>query len=165
MTAASLVLVCAIACCSWLLLAAAIPIARLRARRRLPAGRAEVTEGWVLPAPSGEHAGRRTVDDDEARVLLLRGLRSAELDVRMASVTALLSLTSDRYEWAVDGLIEALADEHATPDRVASALDDLAPRPGAGSCRCFGTRASSSASRSSACSPVTPICPVGTSRS
>ena len=81
------------------------------------------------PRRSAPRSRATPTDDDEARVLLLRGLRSAELDVRMASVTALASL-GHRYEWAVDGLIEALADDRDSPIRVASALDDLAPRPG-----------------------------------
>ena len=129
MTAASLVLVCAIACGSWLLLAAAIPITRLRARRRLPTGRAEVTGGWVLPASSGEHAGRRPVDETDARALLERGLRSDEREVRVAAVTALSGLAAD-HEWALDGLVEALASELETPERVATELDRLAPRRG-----------------------------------
>ena len=129
MTAASLVLVCAIACGCWLLLAAAIPIARLRARRRRPTGQAEVSGGWVLPAASGDRAARGTVDETDTRSLLERGLRSDEREVRVAAVTALSGLASD-HEWALDGLVEALASELETPERVATELDRLAPRPG-----------------------------------
>jgi hypothetical protein len=83
----------------------------------------------VLPAPAGGLAGRRTVEEAEARALLERGLRSDERDVRVAAVTTLSALAAD-HEWALDGLVEALASEIETPERVATELDRLAPRPG-----------------------------------
>ena len=45
-----------------------------------------------------------------------------------ASVTALASL-GDRHDWAIDGLVEALAEASENPVRVAGELDRLAPRP------------------------------------
>jgi HEAT repeat protein len=58
-----------------------------------------------------------------------RGLRDREQDVRVAAITTLGGLASE-HEWAVDGLVEALALELETPGRVAAELDRLAPRPG-----------------------------------
>ena len=49
--------------------------------------------------------------------------------MRIAAITALGGL-GERYEWAVDGLIEALAERIEDPVRVAAQLDRLAPRPG-----------------------------------
>ena len=83
----------------------------------------------MLPAPTDERTGRGKLDATEARALLERGLRSDERDVRVASVTALAGFATD-HEWALDGLVEALASEVETPERVATELDRLAPRPG-----------------------------------
>ena len=47
----------------------------------------------------------------------------------IAAITSLAGLATS-HEWAVDGLIEALANELETPGRVAAELDRLAPRPG-----------------------------------
>jgi HEAT repeat protein len=58
-----------------------------------------------------------------------RGLRSDEREVRVAAITALSGLARD-HEWALDGLVEALASELETPERIATELDRLAPRPG-----------------------------------
>ena len=118
-------LVGAVVVVGWGLLLAAIAVGRLRRRPAAPPyatyhAPLDAATRTVLAGP---------VDDDEPRDLLLRGLRSAEQDVRMASVTALANL-GHRYEWAVDGLIEALAEGRDSPIRVGSALDDLAPRPG-----------------------------------
>lgn len=129
MTAANLGMICAIACGCWLLLAAAIPCARLRARRRAPMRAPEVRDGWVLPAPSDDVAATVALGEDETRSLLERGLRSDEREVRVAAITALSGLATE-HEWALDGLVEALASELETPERVATELDRLAPRPG-----------------------------------
>ena len=67
--------------------------------------------------------------NDEARSLLQCGLRSDEREVRVAAITALSGLARD-HEWALDGLLEALVSELETPERVATELDRLAPRPG-----------------------------------
>lgn len=129
MTAANLGLICAIACGCWLLLAAAIPVARMRARRRAPLRGAETTGGWALAAPQDDVAGCGDMDEADTRALLEWGLRSGERDVRVAAITALSGLASD-HEWALDGLVEALASELETPERIATELDRLAPRPG-----------------------------------
>lgn len=63
------------------------------------------------------------------RALLERGVRDSERDVRVAATTSLARLASS-HEWAVDGLIDALANELDTPGRVAAELDRLVPRPG-----------------------------------
>jgi hypothetical protein len=121
-----LVLACAAAGCSWLLLVGAIAFGRLRAPGRRPAPpQPVVLAEWPI-----EGAARQVVLGDEPRFLLERGLRSPERDVRVAAITALGRLGA-RHEWAVDGLIEALATEADTPARVAAELDRLAPRPGA----------------------------------
>jgi len=124
-TAAALVILCAIACVGWLLLAAAIPVGRLRARRSASARRPEEVEDWVLGDESDGLVGREA----DARSLLQAGLRSDERDVRVAAITALSGLAR-QHEWALDGLVEALASELETPERVATELDELAPRPG-----------------------------------
>jgi HEAT repeat protein len=90
---------------------------------------AEVDGGWVFPATPADVAARGTVDETATRTLVERGLRSDEREVRVAAVTALSGLASD-HEWALDGLVEALASELETPERVATELDRLAPRPG-----------------------------------
>lgn len=130
MTAVTLVSICAVAGCCWLLLAAAIPVTRLRARKRASvASRPETTDGWVAPAPEVEADAPRRLDPAATRVVLERGLRSDERDARVAAVTALGSLARE-HEWALDGLVEALASEIETPERIATELDRLAPRPG-----------------------------------
>lgn len=130
MTAATLASTCAIAGGCWLLLAAAIPVARLRARRRASGWRTtETTDGWVAPAPEVEAHARLQVDLVETRSVLERGLRSDARDARVAAITTLGDLASE-HEWALDGLVEALASELETPERIATELDRLAPRPG-----------------------------------
>jgi HEAT repeat protein len=119
---AALVLVCALAAACWLGLAAAIPASRLVARRRrkmaLAAGVASDMQDDTL-------VGR---DGPTMRALLERGLRDRDRDVRVAAITSLAGLAPS-HEWALDGLIEALASELETPGRVAAELDRLAPRP------------------------------------
>jgi HEAT repeat protein len=129
-TAATLGIICALACGCWLLLAAAIPVTRLRARRRAPHHGAGGSGEWAVPAPENG-AGRRLggMDEPDARALLERGLRSDEREVRVAAITGLSGLAAD-HEWALDGLVEALASELETPERIATELDRLAPRPG-----------------------------------
>ena len=120
---AALVLVCALAAACWLALAAAIPASRLLARRRR---RAALRVGVVSAAHDETLVG---ANGPTTRALLERGLRDRDRDVRVAAITSLAAL-APRYEWAVDGLIEALASELETPGRVAAELDRLAPRPG-----------------------------------
>lgn len=119
---AALVLACAVAGGSWLALAAAIPVTRLRARRRrrlvLVARAESVVHDDTLVGAQGL----------TTRALLERGLRDPERDVRVAAITSLAGL-APTHEWAVDGLIEALANELETPGRVAAELDRVAPRP------------------------------------
>lgn len=126
----TLVISCALAAGAWLLLASGIAWGRLRAGRGASAaslGRV-VVDGWSLseapPAPS-----LALSQDDESRFLLERGLRSHEREVRLAAVTALGRL-GNRHEWAIDGLVEALATGTDDPAGVAAHLDRLAPRPG-----------------------------------
>lgn len=118
-----LVCVCALAGGCWLALAAAIPASRLWARRRRRLALA-VQEGSSIDDDT--LVGR---DGPTPRALLERGLRAEERDVRVAAITSLARLAPS-HEWAVDGLIEALARELETPGRVAAELDRLAPRPG-----------------------------------
>jgi HEAT repeat protein len=83
----------------------------------------------VLPADAGPTGEVAAIDEGAARMLLRQGLRSDEREVRVAAITALSGLARD-HEWALDGLVEALASELETPERVATELDRLAPRPG-----------------------------------
>ncbi len=129
MTAANLGLMCAIACGCWLLLAAAIPIGRHRARRQACGPESETIGGWAVPAGRDRGFGVDDLDEAETRALLRYGLRSDDREDRVAAVTALSGLARD-HEWALDGLVEALASELETPERVATELDRLAPRPG-----------------------------------
>lgn len=125
--AATLAVICALVCGCWLLLAAAVPLGRLRARRRAGRPGGHTVDDWAVPAAVANAPA--ALDDADTRSLLRRGLRSDEREVRVAAVTALSGLAPD-HEWALDGLIEALASELETPERVATELDRLAPRPG-----------------------------------
>ena len=68
--------------------------------------------------------------DAAARKVLGESLRSRSPAERHATVTALGRLGT-RHEWAIDGLIEALAEHLDAPATVAAQLDRLAPRVGA----------------------------------
>lgn len=126
-----LVVVCAIAGGAWALLVLALLAGRLRGRARHDTVETVVDSEWRAPAEAFARVGleRATDDEDETRSLLLRALRSEEADLRLASITTLGRL-GDRHEWAIDCLVEALAEEVDSPVRVAGQLDRLAPRPG-----------------------------------
>lgn len=130
--ATGLVVLCAIAGSAWALLVLALFVGRGRARiegRRAAAALPAETE-WRMPDDALDRVRLATVgDDDETREILLRALRSNEPELRLASVTTLGRL-GDRYEWAIDGLVEALVEEVDNPVRVAGQLDRLAPRCG-----------------------------------
>jgi HEAT repeat protein len=136
-----LVLGCAIAGSVWAAGGCAVLLFRLRSRRRRGAGSQTAVGELQLYGPMGLHAaplrlstshggslvGLADADDPGARELLRRGLWSSEVEIRRACVTALGQLAR-RHEWAVDGLIEALAELRDTPARVAAQLDRVAPR-------------------------------------
>lgn len=136
-----LVLGCVIAGSVWAAGGCAVLLFRLRSRRRRSSGSSHTVGDLRLHGPIGLHAaplrvstshagslvGLAEADDLEARELLRRGLWSSQPEVRRASVTALGQLAC-RHEWAVDGLIEALAEQRDTPARVAAQLDRVAPR-------------------------------------
>jgi hypothetical protein len=124
-----LVIACAVAGGGWALLVLGVLGGRLRGRRRRSVQGARSIDGWQIAEDGFALPALATIDAGEARVLLQRGLRSDEPDVRIAAITALGSL-GNRYEWAVDGLIEGLAECIDDPVRVAAQLDRLAPRPG-----------------------------------
>src|SRR5688572_12614869 len=130
--ATGLVVLCAITGSAWALLVLALFVGRGRARiegRRAAATLLAETE-WRMPGDALDRVRLATVgDDDETREILLRALRSNEPELRLASVTTLGRL-GDRYEWAIDGLVEALVEEVDNPVRVAGQLDRLAPRCG-----------------------------------
>lgn len=123
---AALVLVCALAGGSWLALAAAIPAARLRARNRAASAQSGTATG---PDPRGGTRPCPSWSEAATRSLLERGLRSSEPDNRVASIGALGRLAL-HHEWAVDCLVEGLANWIENPARVAAHLDGLAPRVG-----------------------------------
>ncbi len=136
-----LLLGCGIAASVWLTGGCAVLLFRLRSRRRRRAVSSHAVGDLQLYGPIGLHAaplrvstsnggslvGLADADDPAARELLSRGLWSSEVEIRRASVTALGRLAC-RHEWAVDGLIEALAEQRDTPARVAAHLDRVAPR-------------------------------------
>jgi len=126
-----LVVVCAVAGGAWALLVLALLLSRLRDRRSgaQPAPVPADAEWPLLDDPLDRVRLGTIGDDDETRTILLRALRSDEPELRLASVTTLGRL-GDRYEWAIDGLVEALAEGADNPVRVAGQLDRLAPRCG-----------------------------------
>ncbi len=124
-------LACAIAAACWVVACAAIVVARIVSRRRraaLPPFDTAVAYSpeWTheLPASYGNGSAHAA---SETREHLERGLRSPEPEVRRATVAALGRL-GWRHEWAIDGLVEALAERRDVPARVAAELDRLAPR-------------------------------------
>jgi HEAT repeat protein len=125
-----LVVVCALAGSAWALLVLTLVGRRLRARY-LPADAAADGEtDWPVPSDPLETIIRDPeARDEQTRVLLLQALRSTEPELRLASITTLGRL-GERHAWAIDGLVEALADDVADPVRVAGQLDRLAPRVG-----------------------------------
>jgi len=127
-----LVVVSLVAGGAWALLVVALLGGRVRARRveRLETTTIPADTEWRMPVDALDRVRLATVgDDDETREILLRALRSDEPELRLASVTTLGRL-GDRYEWAIDGLVEALVQEADNPVRVAGQLDRLAPRCG-----------------------------------
>ena len=81
------------------------------------------------PRPVSELVDLGDTDGRTAEALLYQSLRSDVPELRTASVTALGNL-AERHDWAIDGLVEALAEASENPVRVAGELDRLAPRPG-----------------------------------
>jgi HEAT repeat protein len=140
---AAAAVVCALAGSAWALMAVATLARRARFARRaraeaaapaplLPPERADrygwTDEAWVDHlGPAAEPAP--TAAEPEDRVLLRQALRSREPAVRRAAVTALGRL-GEHHDWAIDWLIEALAEGRDTPARVAAELDRLASRVG-----------------------------------
>ena len=135
---------CAAAGGAWALMAVAMLVRRVFFSRRANA-RADLVPAFVLPPEPVERYGwtddardaalallettTPEAEEPEDRVLLRQALRSGEPEVRRAAVTALGRL-GDRHDWAIDWLIEALAEGCDTPARVATELDRLAPRVG-----------------------------------
>ena len=127
-----LVAVCAATGGAWALLVLTLLAGRVRARRRHASDVTAVENEWPVPGEALERIGLEDAErsDDEARAILLRALRSDEPELRLASITTLGRL-GNRHEWAIDGLVEALAEEIDNPARAAGQLDRLAPRAGA----------------------------------
>jgi HEAT repeat protein len=80
------------------------------------------------------HRGRALVRLTEARDELAENLardalRGDDPELRYAAITGLGRIAADE-EWAVDLLIEALAEGRERAARIAAALDRAAPRPG-----------------------------------
>jgi HEAT repeat protein len=86
-------------------------------------------EEWRDGLPRAEALAAVAVGGLEERRLLRQALWSGDADVRHASVTALGRLAPE-HAWAVDGLIEALAESRDAPAHVTAQLDRLAPRVG-----------------------------------
>jgi HEAT repeats len=121
----ALQVVCAAAAVLWMLLALAVLVGRLRARRARPAATVSDNGEWQLLPPGVEDVGHT----DETRELVLRALRGDEPELRTASIVALGRL-GERHEWAIDGLVEALLLDDAEIVRASTQLDRLAPRVG-----------------------------------
>ena len=67
--------------------------------------------------------------DELAEELVRDALRSDDPELRYAAITGLGRIAADE-DWAVDLLIEALAEGRERAARIAAALDRAAPRPG-----------------------------------
>jgi HEAT repeat protein len=105
-------------------------VGRVRHRRRTrPLSIVTEVGEWQHGPAVTELVDLGDANEREAEALLYQSLRSDVPELRTASVTALCSLAR-RHEWAVDGLVEALAEARENPVRVAGELDRLAPRPG-----------------------------------
>ena len=150
---------CVVAGNAWLLLAVTVVFRRTPLWRRYrpeqaladPASSCALGGyGWLedvsadtLVLAPGDVRDSGGADDLDARDHLLRGLRSREPEVRRASVAALAHL-GHRHEWAIDGLIEALAEHADSPASVAARSSTVWRRgPGRDSSRCSGTRRAS----------------------
>jgi len=125
-----LVVVCLVAGGAWALLVLALLVGRARHRRRTrPLAIVTEVGEWKQPPAVTELVDLGDADGRRAEALLYQSLRSDIPELRTASVTALANL-AERHDWAVDGLVEALAEASENPVRVAGELDRLAPRPG-----------------------------------
>jgi HEAT repeat protein len=120
---------CTVAGGAWALLVLGVVAARLRPGRLAAAEALPAIGGWQPPKDPAERPAPAPADEPDARRVLEQGLRSADQDVRVASIAALGRL-GDRHEWAIDYLIEGLTNGVENPVRVATQLDKLAPRPG-----------------------------------
>jgi HEAT repeat protein len=124
---------CAIVGACWIAACAGIVLSRLLTRRRDYSASVTSSDGapstdWPLaPDLSPPASDQGALDDPDARDHLERGLRSSEPEVRRASVSALGRL-GQKHDWAIDALLEALAERRDVPARVAAELDRLAPR-------------------------------------
>jgi HEAT repeat protein len=86
----------------------------------------EWRDGLAVARELEEAAARGGPD---AQVSLREALWSRDPVVRQAAVAALGRL-GERHDWAIDGLVEALAEHRDAPASVAAQLDRLAPRVG-----------------------------------
>jgi HEAT repeat protein len=126
----SLLVVCAVCFAAWALLVLALLVGRARHRRQTrPLAIVTDVGEWKQPAAVTELVDLGDADGRSAEALIIESLRSDVPELRTASVTALTNL-ADRHDWAVDGLVEALAEASENPVRIAGELDRLAPRPG-----------------------------------
>jgi HEAT repeat protein len=133
---------CSLSGGTWLLLGATLLGRRLRHRRRTPAPTVllppvldahlapwAAEEEWLDGLSRAEALAAVAAGGAEQRALLRRAVWSNDPDARRASVTALGRLALE-HEWAVDALIEALAEQRDAPAHVAAQLDRVAPRAG-----------------------------------
>lgn len=128
---------------AWALLTAALFADRLRHERRRKRGRpadsATRTELVRLAQRAGPGVGEwlragalvRLIEghDPDAEALARSAIRSDDAELRYAAVSALGTIAGDE-DWAVDVLLEALAEGRERAARIAAALERAAPRPG-----------------------------------
>ena len=150
---------CVVAGNAWLLLAVTVVFAERPSGAGIVPSRRFGRSSFLLRTP-GATAGSRTSPRTRScwpratsgtavgRTTSTHAITSSEVcasrepEVRRASVAALAHL-GHRHEWAIDGLIEALAEHADSPASVAAQLDRVAPRAGRDSSRCSGTRRAS----------------------
>jgi HEAT repeat protein len=128
----------------WALLGVAAVIERLRYEQLQRSGRDELdlVDREVLVELASGRAGRdgewdrgralvRLADrgDPAIEELARAAIRSDDPELRYAAVTA-LGLLAPREDWALDLLIEALAEGHERAGRISAALDLAAPHAG-----------------------------------
>ena len=155
MDAATLAVICAIACGGWLLLARLPSVGRLA---RATPGRSGPPSapigGRVVPAAPLVPEGRRD-RGGASRRLLEEGIRSDRARACASRRSRLWAASRAITSGPSTARSRRSATELEPPVRVATELDRLAPRPGSiGSSHCSAIQATSSASTRSGCSPV-----------
>lgn len=132
---------CAAAAGLWAVLTLALLVGRLRFERRCGRDAQELTRRELRRLAAGEGpdpgewvraealARLLETDDVESERIARGAIRGASGELRYAAVSA-LGRRAATEDWAVDLLIEALAEGRERAARIGAALERAAPRPG-----------------------------------